>query len=79
MTIEQLKEMRERVNALEGYLDVRGKKNKIENDKILSLSEGFWDDNVRATAILKEIKTNSFWTDLFDNAKKRCGRFRRYV
>jgi peptide chain release factor 2 len=75
MTIEQLKEMRERVNALEGYLDVRGKKNKIENDKILSLSEGFWDDNVRATAILKEIKTNSFWTDLFDNAKNAVDDF----
>ena len=67
--------MRERVNALEGYLDVRGKKNKIENDKILSLSEGFWDDNVRATAILKEIKTNSFWTDLFDNAKNAVDDF----
>jgi peptide chain release factor 2 len=69
MTIEQLKEMRERVNALEGYLDLRAKKAKIENDKTLSLSQGFWDDNVRATAILKEIKTNSFWADLYDNTQ----------
>ena len=69
MTIEQLKEMRERVVALEAYLDVPSKKNKIENDKTLSLSSGFWDDNIRATSILKEIKTNSFWTDLYDQTK----------
>jgi len=27
------------------------------------------DDNIRATSILKEIKTNSFWTDLYDQTK----------
>ena len=31
----------------------------------MSLSPGFWDDNARATAILKEIKNNEFWIDLF--------------
>ncbi len=69
MTIEQLKEMRERLKALKGFLNVDEKKNKIENDKTLSLSPGFWDDNARATAILKEIKTHSFWTDLYPQAE----------
>jgi peptide chain release factor 2 len=40
---------------------------KIENDKQLSLSPGFWDDNSRATAIMKEIKLNEYWVNLFDN------------
>lgn len=31
----------------------------------MSLSPGFWDDNARATAILKEIKNNEYWIDLF--------------
>jgi peptide chain release factor 2 len=31
----------------------------------LSLSPGFWDDNARATAILKEIKNNEYWIDLY--------------
>jgi len=31
----------------------------------LSLSPGFWDDNARATAILKEIKNNEYWIALF--------------
>jgi peptide chain release factor 2 len=65
MTIEQLKEMRERVKSLRNYLNLDEKLHKIENDKALSLSAGFWDDNKRATAVLKEIKTNSFWTDLY--------------
>ena len=65
MTIEQLKEMRERVKSLRNFLNLEEKLHKIENDKALSLSAGFWDDNKRATAVLKEIKTNSFWTDLY--------------
>lgn len=31
----------------------------------MSLSPGFWDDNARATAILKEIKNNEYWIDLY--------------
>jgi peptide chain release factor 2 len=29
------------------------------------LSPGFWDDNTRATAIMKEIKMNEYWIHLF--------------
>ena len=32
----------------------------------MSLSPGFWDDNVRATATMKEIKVNEYWIHLFD-------------
>ncbi|HSB94074.1 MAG TPA: peptide chain release factor 2 [Flavitalea sp.] len=38
----------------------------MENDKQLSLSPGFWDDNARATAILKETKLNEYWVSLYD-------------
>jgi len=31
----------------------------------MSLSPGFWDDNKRATEILKNIKLNEFWLNLF--------------
>jgi peptide chain release factor 2 len=39
---------------------------KIAADKQLSLSPGFWDDNARATSILKEIKNNEYWVSMFD-------------
>lgn len=38
---------------------------KIENDKQLSLAPGFWDDNERATAIVKETKVNEYWVNMY--------------
>ena len=38
---------------------------KIEQDKQLSLSPGFWDDSQRATTVLKELKLNEYWTGLY--------------
>jgi peptide chain release factor 2 len=35
----------------------------------LSLSAGFWDDNKRATEILKTIKLNEYWLRLFDETE----------
>ena len=37
----------------------------MDNDRQLTLSPGFWDDNTRATGILKEIKINTYWMDLY--------------
>jgi peptide chain release factor 2 len=42
---------------------------KIENDKQLTLARGFWDDQARATAVMKEIKVNTFWTGLFQKVQ----------
>ncbi len=35
----------------------------------MTLSPGFWDDNERATAILKEIKVNEYWIGLFEKVQ----------
>ena len=32
------------------------------------MSPGFWDDNVRATAILKETKLNEYWVNMYYSA-----------
>ncbi|MFZ1528683.1 MAG: peptide chain release factor 2 [Ferruginibacter sp.] len=65
MTIEAIKDMRDRILVLGGFFDVANRQAKIENDKQLSLSPGFWDDNARATSILKEIKENEYWVNMF--------------
>ncbi|MFZ4057166.1 MAG: peptide chain release factor 2 [Ferruginibacter sp.] len=67
MTIEQLKIMRDRVLVLRRFLDVANREVKIANDKQLSLSPGFWDDNARATAILKETKVNEYWVNMYQS------------
>jgi len=38
---------------------------KIAEEKQLSLSPGFWDDNKRATEILKNIQQNEYWIKLY--------------
>ncbi|HEY8387952.1 MAG TPA: peptide chain release factor 2 [Parasegetibacter sp.] len=65
MTQEQIKDMRDRLLVLRRFLDYDNRQDKISQDKQLTLSPGFWDDNKRATAILKEIKLNEFWVDLY--------------
>ncbi|MBS1779459.1 MAG: peptide chain release factor 2 [Bacteroidetes bacterium] len=68
MTQEYLKEMRERVQHLNRFLKIDDRNAKIENDRSLTLAPGFWDDNARATGILKEIKINKYWVDLYEQA-----------
>ncbi|HZH63764.1 MAG TPA: peptide chain release factor 2 [Flavisolibacter sp.] len=66
MTTEYLKDMRDRLLVLGGFFDVENRLDKISNDKQLTLSPGFWDDNDRATAILKETKLNEYWVNLYN-------------
>ncbi|TWI84938.1 peptide chain release factor 2 [Lacibacter cauensis] len=66
MTIEKLNDIRERILVLRRFLDVESRQYKIAEDKQLSLSPGFWDDNKRATEILKEIKNNEYWVNLYE-------------
>jgi peptide chain release factor 2 len=40
---------------------------KIDKDKQMSMSPGFWDDNTRATGIMKEIKVNEYWVQLYND------------
>lgn len=69
MTTEQLKDLQERLNHLFRYLKIEEKQAKMENDRQLSLAPGFWDDNDRATGILKEIQNNKRWVDLYEKSR----------
>src|SRR5437762_8106558 len=42
---------------------------KIAEEKQLSLSPGFWNDNKRATEILKNIQQNEYWVKLFQQTE----------
>jgi len=69
MTLEQLKEMRDRTAHLHRFLRIEDKISKQEQDKQLTLAPGFWDDNARATGILKEMKINSYWIGFYEKVK----------
>ena len=48
---------------------------KINNDKQLSLSPGFWDDSKRATSILKSIKLDEYWLNIYSDVKTKIEDF----
>jgi peptide chain release factor 2 len=48
---------------------VDNRRQKIAEDKQLSLSPGFWDNTERATAILKDIKLNEYWAHLYEDVE----------
>ena len=52
-----------------GIFDVLNRRDKIQRDKQLTLSPGFWDDNERATQILKDIKLNEYWVKLYEQVE----------
>jgi peptide chain release factor 2 len=71
MTIEQNKILHERLAALYTFLDIDNRVQKINENKTLSLSDGFWNENARATAIIKEINTNEYWVKKYDALKNK--------
>jgi len=75
MTIEQLKTLRDRVGNLKKFINFEDRLAKMENDKQLSVSPGFWEDNSRATLVLKDIQNNKYWTDLFLAAEAKVEDF----
>lgn len=50
---------------------MENRQQKIENDKQLSLSPGFWDNSERASDVMKSIKSNEYWTHLYEDVKTK--------
>ena len=44
ITAEQLKDIKERTEALNRYLDIEGKKIQVEEEQLRTQAPGFWDD-----------------------------------
>ena len=64
ITIEQLKDIKERTEALERYLDIEGKKIEVEEEQLRTQAPGFWDDQKAAEAQMKKVKGPVSYTHL---------------
>ncbi|WP_195406766.1 peptide chain release factor 2 [Bacteroides congonensis] len=69
ITIEQLKDVKERTDALRRYLDVDGKKIQVEEEQLRTQAPGFWDDQKRAEAQMKLVKDLQKWIDGYNEVK----------
>lgn len=66
MTSDQLKDLQERIIHLKEYLQIEDKLAKVEELRTLSISDGFWDNQERATSIIKELNSNKYWVEMYE-------------
>ena len=68
ITIEQLKDIKERTEALCRYLDIEGKKIQVEEEQLRTQAPGFWDDQKAAEAQMKKVKGLQQWIEGYNDA-----------
>jgi peptide chain release factor 2 len=72
ITLEQLKEVKERTEQLNRYLDIDSKKIQYEEEQLRTQAPGFWDDQKRAEAQMKLVKGLEKWLKGYAEVKTLC-------
>lgn len=69
VTLEQLKDIKERTAALYRYLDIETKKVQVEEEQLRTQVPGFWDDAKKAEAQMKKVKALQGWIEGYTEVK----------
>ena len=69
ITIEQLKDAKERCEALKRYLDIDQKMVEVEEEQLRTQAPGFWDDQKTAEAQMRKVKALQKWIDGYKEIK----------
>jgi peptide chain release factor 2 len=69
ITIEQLKDVKTRTEALNRYLDIDAKLIQVEEEQLRTQAPGFWDDAKKAEAQMKKVKGLQAWIDGYKEVK----------
>ncbi len=72
ITQDQLKEVKERTEQLNRYLDIDSKKIQYEEEQLRTQAPGFWDDQKRAEAQMKLVKGLEKWIKGYAEVKTLC-------
>ena len=71
MTTDQLRELRDRLALLRGYLDVERRSFQIEDLTQQSLNPNFWDDPKTAEATMKQLQSHKGWVKQYRDVADR--------
>ncbi|MDB0011708.1 peptide chain release factor 2 [Crocinitomicaceae bacterium] len=66
---EQIKELSQRIAAIEDYLKIKEKKMELTEQELKTQDPSFWDDAKKAEKQMKAIRTLKFWVDTYDALK----------
>ena len=69
ITAEQLKDIKDRTEALHRYLQIDQKLIEVEEEELRTQAPGFWDDQKAAEAQMKKVKTLKKWIDGYNEVK----------
>jgi peptide chain release factor 2 len=69
ITAEQLKEIQERTEALNHYLDIPSKQMEYEEEQLRTQAPDFWDDAKRAEEQMKKVKSLEKWIKGYDEVR----------
>lgn len=69
ITIEQLKNVKERTEALYRYLDIDAKLIQVEEEQLRTQAPGFWDDAKAAEEQMKKVKELQKWIENYKELK----------
>ena len=72
ITQDQLKEIKARTEQLNRYLDIDTKKIQYEEEQLRTQAPGFWDDQKRAEAQMKLVKSLEKWLKGYAEVKTLC-------
>ncbi len=69
MTSSQLQDLDDRVTKLNDYLKIDDLKVQLSENERRTESPGFWEDSDTATAIMKEMKQQKYWIDIYESSR----------
>lgn len=72
ITIEQLKEVKERTGQLHRYLDIDAKRMQYDEEQLRTQAPDFWEDQKRAEAQMKLVKGLEKWIKGYEEVKTLC-------
>ncbi len=70
---EQLKELAERVKAIEGYLKIGEKRLQLKEEELKTQDPEFWNDAKTAEAKMKIIRGLKYWVGTYDQLNQQLG------
>ena len=69
ISLDQIKDLQQRLSTLEACIDIPGKRKDVEAKTQESLAPDFWDDPKAAEVFLKKLAGVKSWVSDFDKAK----------
>ncbi|HNY52106.1 MAG TPA: peptide chain release factor 2 [Bacteroidales bacterium] len=70
ITIEQIKDLSERRDALRGIFDIDSRISQVKEKELITQRPGFWDDPKTAEELLREISQIKSWTQSFEKMNR---------